>query len=335
MMMLQKIRYWLLLGVMLNLFICCKDDSYIPISDIHYSGLAYELNVNQSFVKASCEIQKFIKDDGRLLGIVFALPEHFSGNTPINIKGVFSKFLYAYKCIDNQVVGSRNSQYNQLFISIEGVYPEIKNDILTIEEIKIVAPLHNMNNIYGYSCYTDSSIDLGLTNEGLRLVNSIFKNKKIVDVSHCSEKTFWDIIKISKNFLTPVIASHSGVKFINNHPRNLSDEQIIEIARTGGGVGVIFHMPFIMGSKLDSDLDIIVKQIIYIKNLVGISHVFIGSDLCDGILKPNEIEELLDEKKIADRLSGIGFTNLEIKKVMYSNINRILGITKSKKNDCK
>ena len=60
----------------------------------------------------------------------------------------------------------------------------------------------------------------------------------MVDVSHVSDKTFWDIVNTSTR---PVIATHSGCRAIANVPRNLTDEMIRGIARSGGVVNVIFY----------------------------------------------------------------------------------------------
>src|SRR5436189_4048330 len=60
----------------------------------------------------------------------------------------------------------------------------------------------------------------------------------MVDVSHLSDKAFWDILNTSTK---PVIASHSACRAITNVPRNLTDEMIVALAKTGGVVNVIFY----------------------------------------------------------------------------------------------
>src|SRR5205823_14004204 len=58
------------------------------------------------------------------------------------------------------------------------------------------------------------------------------------DVSHVSDKTFWDIVNTSTK---PVIATHSACRAITNVPRNLTDDMIVALAKTGGVVNVIFY----------------------------------------------------------------------------------------------
>jgi membrane dipeptidase len=60
----------------------------------------------------------------------------------------------------------------------------------------------------------------------------------MVDVSHLSDKAFWDIVNTSTK---PVIATHSGCRAITNVPRNLTDDMIVALAKTGGVVNVIFY----------------------------------------------------------------------------------------------
>ncbi len=60
----------------------------------------------------------------------------------------------------------------------------------------------------------------------------------MIDVSHVSDKTFWDIVNTSTK---PVVATHSGCRAIANVPRNLTDEMIRALAKTGGVVNVIFY----------------------------------------------------------------------------------------------
>lgn len=78
----------------------------------------------------------------------------------------------------------------------------------------------------------------GLNDFGRAVVSEMNRLGMMVDVSHVSDKTFWDIINASTR---PVIATHSGCRAIANVPRNLTDEMIRAIAGSGGVVNVIFY----------------------------------------------------------------------------------------------
>ncbi len=78
----------------------------------------------------------------------------------------------------------------------------------------------------------------GLTDFGKQVIREMNRLGMMVDVSHLSDKAFWDIVSTSTK---PVIATHSGCRAIANVPRNLTDEMIVALAKTGGVVNVIFY----------------------------------------------------------------------------------------------
>ena len=78
----------------------------------------------------------------------------------------------------------------------------------------------------------------GLNDFGREVIREMNRLGMMVDVSHVSDPTFWDIIEVSTQ---PVIATHSGCRAIANVPRNLTDDMIQAIAKTGGVVNVIFY----------------------------------------------------------------------------------------------
>lgn len=78
----------------------------------------------------------------------------------------------------------------------------------------------------------------GLNDFGRDVIREMNRLGMIVDVSHVSDKTFWDIVNTSTR---PVIATHSGCRAIANVPRNLTDDMIRALAKTGGVVNVIFY----------------------------------------------------------------------------------------------
>jgi len=85
----------------------------------------------------------------------------------------------------------------------------------------------------------------------------------MIDVSHVSDKTFWDIVNMSTK---PVVATHSACRAIANVPRNLDDEMIRALAKTGGVVCVIFYPPFLepgwsaLKDKVDIEIAALVQK---------------------------------------------------------------------------
>lgn len=82
----------------------------------------------------------------------------------------------------------------------------------------------------------------GLNEFGRAVIAEMNRLGMMVDVSHVSDRTFWDIVETSR---APVIASHSGARAIVDVPRNLTDDQLRALARTGGVCAVIFYPAFI------------------------------------------------------------------------------------------
>lgn len=82
----------------------------------------------------------------------------------------------------------------------------------------------------------------GLNDFGRAVIREMNRLGMMVDVSHVSDKTFWDIVNTSTK---PVIATHSGCRALVDEPRNLTDDMIVALAKTGGVVNVIFYPAFI------------------------------------------------------------------------------------------
>jgi len=99
---------------------------------------------------------------------------------------------------------------------------------------------NNGNDWAGSS--TDPRNNGGLTEFGRRVVRRMNELGLLIDVSHVSDATFWDVLATAAE---PVLASHSSCRAIAHHPRNLSDDQLRAIADSGGVVGINFYPVFL------------------------------------------------------------------------------------------
>lgn len=118
----------------------------------------------------------------------------------------------------------------------------------------------------------------GLSKFGKKLVLAMSDKGILVDVSHASEKTFYDVLDICSS---PVIASHSSAKRLCNHSRNLSDEQILAISKQGGYIGLCLYDGFLAKNRPAGIKDAI-AHINHIRSLGGIEIIGIGSDFDGG-----------------------------------------------------
>lgn len=137
-----------------------------------------------------------------------------------------------------------------VLMGIEGGH-SIENDLALLRDFYRLGVRYMTLTWSNSNEWADSSGDLGeltvshhngLTDFGKQVVVEMNRLGMMVDISHVSDKTFWDVIATTK---APVIASHSASRALLNTQRNLSDEMILAIAKTGGVVNVFFFSSFL------------------------------------------------------------------------------------------
>jgi len=137
----------------------------------------------------------------------------------------------------------------------------------------------------------------GLTAKGKQLVRECNRLGIILDVSHLSVRGFWDLAEICTR---PFIASHSNAYSVCPHPRNLNDEQIREIIRKGGMIGITFVPQFVSAAE-NPTISHLLQHIEYICSLGGSEHLGFGSDFdgtdkhMEGLAKVRHYENLANE----------------------------------------
>ncbi len=155
----------------------------------------------------------------------------------------------------------------------------------------------------------------GLTKLGKKIVNKMNKLKMIIDVSHLSLESFWDVIDLSQR---PVVASHSNARSICNHPRNLSDHQIKALANKKGLIGINFFPAFLNNSGQAAISDIL-RHIDYIREKVGITHIGLGTDY-DGINNtPKGLSDIGKLPKLKKALSHHSYNQKDIQAIFQNN----------------
>lgn len=153
----------------------------------------------------------------------------------------------------------------------------------------------------------------GLTLFGKEIVHLNNQHQVLTDVSHLSEKAFWDVMELSRY----PIASHSNSKALCNHPRNLTDEQATEMFSKGGTVHVVYHPPFIKESGIATIPDLI-THIDHFCSLGGVKHIGLGSDF-DGI--SSFVKDLEDASKTQNLINELlkHFKEEEVRGFAYQN----------------
>lgn len=161
----------------------------------------------------------------------------------------------------------------------------------------------------------------GLTELGKKVIQKMDELHMVIDVSHANEKTFWDIMNISKGI---VIATHSNVDALCHHPRNLTDDQIKAIAKKNGLIGMNSCAYFIHEDLSKVNVDALAAHAEYIKNLVGIDYLACGFDFMDfwgdGKYTICDMPNASYAQNFIHALKNHHFSDEEIRKIAYQNV---------------
>jgi membrane dipeptidase len=250
-------------------------------------------------------------------------------------------------------------------LTVEGGH-QIADDLAVLRMYRKMGVLsmtltHFRNNDWADSS-TGKAEHNGLTDFGKEVVREMNRIGMIVDVSHVSDKTFYDVLAVSTK---PVIASHSSCRVFSDIPRNMSDDMLKALAQNGGVVGVNLGASFLNQKEADRlksaialrntlepnlsgpDLDqFALKQraasaydhprvgeatledaancIDHIAKLAGVDHVGIGSDF-DGIQTVSRgLEDISKVPALTSALFKRNYSEQDIQKIMGGNFLRVI-----------
>ncbi|CAA9489788.1 MAG: Microsomal dipeptidase [uncultured Rubrobacteraceae bacterium] len=166
----------------------------------------------------------------------------------------------------------------------------------------------------------------GLTEAGRELVRACNDLRIMIDVSHLNERGFWDVAALTD---APLVATHSNAYALCASTRNLTDPQLDAIAASDGMVGLNFAVNFLRedaARDANTPLEVMVRQIDYLVERVGIDRVGFGSDF-DGVLIPQEIGDASGLPKLMSALRDRGYDDGALRKLAHENWVRILRTT--------
>jgi membrane dipeptidase len=252
-----------------------------------------------------------------------------------------------------------------IVLTLEGGH-QIGNDMAVLRiyhqlGIRAMTLTHFQNNEWADSS-TDKPVHNGLTDFGKDVVREMNRLGMLVDISHVSDKTFYDAVAVSSK---PVIASHSSCRALCDVPRNMTDDMLRALAKNGGVVGINFAPGFLnredaaaimkdigqrnaeepkfTGKALDdysnaqilkedaahaktahATIDDAVAHIDHAVKIAGIDHVGIGSDF-DGIPGvPIGLEDISKMPALAAKLRATGYSEGDVRKIMGGNFMRVI-----------
>ena len=229
--------------------------------------------------------------------------------------------------------------------------------------VRYITLCHSKNNQICDSCAQGDGWN-GLSPFGRDVVRKMNSLGMLVDVSHISDASFYDVLETSDK---PVVATHSCCRALCDHPRNMTDEMIRHLAEAGGVIQINFYPLFLDGSfksimnasgimeygeriesefiadpanpekraawnRVQDELEalmrpsykLIADHIDHVVDLVGIDHVGLGSDY-DGIeVTPHGMEDISMMPVLFDELRSRGYTDSDLSKIASDNFFRIL-----------
>ena len=209
----------------------------------------------------------------------------------------------------------------------------MRNLYLAYEKgVKMIGLTWNFPNEVGYPNYRDfvrgempdmftPESERGLTDFGFALVEEMNRLGMVVDVSHLSDKGFYDVLSVTRK---PIMASHSNARSVCRNVRNLSDEMLFALAKNGGVTGINYAAGFLCENEQKGRQTIAyaVEHIRYIRKKIGIEHIALGSDF-DGIQPDIELCDCSKTPLLLQALERNGFTADEIEKISYKNALRV------------
>lgn len=228
--------------------------------------------------------------------------------------------------------------------------------------IRYITLAHSLSNHLSDSSYDEARPNAGLSDFGREVVKEMNRLGMMVDVSHLSDKAFYDVLEVSE---VPVIASHSSARhFTPGFERNMSDEMIKALADKGGVIFINFGSTFVSQASRDNydaykearqkfmeengvtaehesvmeftkqyraekpfefaDLEIVLDHFDHVIDLVGVDYVGIGSDY-DGVgdSLPTGLKDVATYPNLIEGLLVRGYSEEEIAKILSGNLLRV------------
>ncbi|MDE7165407.1 MAG: membrane dipeptidase [Bacteroidaceae bacterium] len=164
----------------------------------------------------------------------------------------------------------------------------------------------------------------GLSAFGREVVREMNRVGMMVDLSHAAESTFWDALQVSR---VPIFCSHSSCRALCDHPRNLTDEQMAALARTGGVMQVTFYNGFLRTDG-QATVEDAVRHINHAVSVMGIEHVGIGTDF-DGDGGVPGIAHAGEVTNLTRLLREAGYNEEQLKLLWGGNLLRLMRLVQS------
>lgn len=165
--------------------------------------------------------------------------------------------------------------------------------------------------------------DEGLSAFGAQMVELLNERKVLVDLAHISKRGFWAAYDVHSKDV-PVVVTHTGVSGVYRHWRNLDDDQLRAVARSGGVVGIMYHASFLGDRFWAGRVDTVARHLAHVLDVAGEDTPALGSDWDGNIITPRDMPTCLELPRLVAALSKLGLKDSSIQKILGQNFLRVV-----------
>lgn len=162
-----------------------------------------------------------------------------------------------------------------------------------------------------------------VTEFGKKVVKEAVKRHMIVDLAHLNYAGFYDVLRLISH--QPPVVTHTCTYKHCRDPRNLKDEQIKEIARRKGLIGIFFSAKYVKPDYKSATIDDVVKHFVHVAEVGGVDILAFGSDfggITTGV--PKDLENITKLHVLLKKLKKVGFSEDDLEKIAYRNAYRVI-----------
>ncbi len=162
-----------------------------------------------------------------------------------------------------------------------------------------------------------------LTDRGREYVATLNQHRIFVDLAHINRQGFFDALEVHDK-TQPFIVSHTGIAGVHQHWRNVDDDQLRAVARSGGVVGVMYQSSFLGDPLLGGKAASIVDHLAHIVSVIGDDHASLGSDWDGAIITPRDMQTCLELPRLVQLMLDRGWSAERIHKILGKSFLRAL-----------
>jgi len=163
----------------------------------------------------------------------------------------------------------------------------------------------------------------GLSTFGKDFVRHLDAKKIFVDLAHVNREGFFDAVAVHDRS-HPLLVTHTGVKAVTDHWRNLDDDQLRAIAESGGTIGVMYQSEFLGEPFWGGRAEAVAAHLHHIVKTVGEDHASLGSDWDGMINPPRDLTSPLELPRLVELLLKRGLSDQAVTKILGANFLRVV-----------